>query len=399
MISVPIKAPKAPGGFEMQQVPIIDPHRLMHILLTFVGVDIPTSRVREYWRKHRHELQEDWAVHSPASDEHIPFAVYGDSAKIREDGTKVIGVFLSMPAVWRPKSTRCARWCVFALEEHKQFGHHTLHSVFRRITYSCNILFHGVDPDDANLTLCGGRKFTVTEIKGDWQWLKLTMRFRSSWQGVDSVCFLCDAKGRSGDPKQLHYCLDEHPNWTAYNLTTFLADQMTLPEPCALTSFVPLDVWGAFCFKFVNCTHCVRTCVDRMAIGYWTASRVTQLRSLHPTLWIPPGDIATLQYARHQPWAGLRREWLIVEFWFILIWYLYSVSLLCNVGIYQIKIKTVGAHGLPRIALCEANYFGRAAGLQDHLDLAYQSFKSFCKAEKISTSQPPFKTYHVPESV
>ena len=46
------------------------------------------------------------------------------------------------------------------------------------------------------------------------------------------------------------------------------------------------------------------------------------------------------------------------------------------------------------MALCSANYFGDAPDLQGQFDLAYESFKRFCKSEKIQNSQPPFKTYH-----
>ena len=46
------------------------------------------------------------------------------------------------------------------------------------------------------------------------------------------------------------------------------------------------------------------------------------------------------------------------------------------------------------MALCDLQFFGPATDLQDQLDLAYDSFRSFCRAEKISTSQPPFKVRH-----
>ena len=245
-ISLPVADPKS-DEFEMREYPIIEPHNLMHVLMTSIGIDIPHERVRDYWRTHRDLLKEDWATNSPATPEHIPFALYGDGAKIKDDGTKIVGIFVSLPAVWRPRSSRCARWCVFALEEHKLYGHHTLTAVFRRLTYSCNLLFNGLGPTGNRL--CNGRVFTVTEIKGDWQWLKVSMRFRSSWQNVDSVCFLCDAKARCDhDPSKLHYCANENPGWTSYTLTTFLADQMTMPDPCYLImpGKVFLYMWRLF---------------------------------------------------------------------------------------------------------------------------------------------------------
>lgn len=215
---------------------MIDPHKLMHTLVTSVGLDIPEQRVQSYWQMHRHDLKEPWACQSPATDQHVPMALYGDAAKIHDDGTKIVGIYVSLPAVWRPHSSRCARWCVFAIEEHKLHQHHTLTAVFRRLTYSCNLLFTGIGPDGE--TLCNGRKFTVTELKGDWQWLKQSMRFVSTWTYLKSVCFLCNAKGRSTDPGELFYCLDDNPTWREYDLQTFLAEQMTLPDPCSLSMLI-----------------------------------------------------------------------------------------------------------------------------------------------------------------
>ncbi len=226
---------------------MLDPHRLFHCLMTDVGLTIPESRVEGYWKIHREELREDWAVLSPATSKHIPFAVYGDGAKIRDDGTKVCGLFLSFPAVWKPKSSRCARWCVFAIEEHKLYLHFTLDEVYRRLVYSCNLLFDGKDPDYPSQSLCNGRVFTCTEIKGDWQWLKFSMRFQSSWKSLQSVCFLCDSLGRSDDEKRVYYCCDERPNWTTYDLVSFLSQQMVDPNPC----FWDLNRWtGAYILNF-----------------------------------------------------------------------------------------------------------------------------------------------------
>lgn len=231
MIDIPIKADKAPGGFETRSFPILDVHRLMHVLITTIGIEIPPSRVKAFWQTHREELREDWAVFSPATPDHIPFALYGDSAKILDDGTKIVGLFVSLPQVWRPRSSRCARWCIFALEEHKFYKNVTLDTVLRQVVYSCNLLFHGFDPDTPAATLANGRQFIVTELKGDWAWHKWSLRFRSSWQRLDSVCFWCNAKGRSNNPGDLYYCLDERPNWQQYNLVTFLAEQMGDPDP------------------------------------------------------------------------------------------------------------------------------------------------------------------------
>ena len=53
---------------------------------------------------------------------------------------------------------------------------------------------------------------------------------------------------------------------------------------------------------------------------------------------------------------------------------------------------------LLRIALCESSYWGPGVDLQSHLDLAYDAFKAFTRAEKINCSQPPFKVRSVAKS-
>lgn len=241
MLKIPIKAPKMPGGYEMKPSPLLEPHLVMHHLFTTIGVQVPTGRVHKFWRIHRTELKEPWAVNNVASDDHVPYALYGDAAKIQDDGTKMVGIFLSLPAVWRPRSGRCGRFCLWAMEEHKFFGHHTLHAVLTCIVVSCIRMFHGFDPERPALNFAGGRRFVCTEIKGDWQWLKQQFRFRSNWNKPDSVCFLCTAKGRSPCEKDLYYCLDNQ-HWIDYDLVSFLGDQMgELQNPCTYDQLMSVE--------------------------------------------------------------------------------------------------------------------------------------------------------------
>ena len=237
MISLPIRAPKEPNGYAIRDVPLIEPHRLFHELFMNVGVTVPAERVHNYWKTHREELKEDWAMQSPASCDHIPFALYGDGCKIMDDGTKVVGLFLSMPAVWRPQSSRCGLWCIFALEEHKCYGYHTMHTILRHITCSCSMLFEG------RADLVGGRKFCITELKGDWQFLKQELNFRSNWNRLDACCFLCTAKIKSANPKDLFYALEDQ-NWVNYDLISFLVDQL---GHCANPSFLAHLLHTVFC--------------------------------------------------------------------------------------------------------------------------------------------------------
>ena len=66
----------------------------------------------------------------------------------------------------------------------------------------------------------------------------------------------------------------------------------------------------------------------------------------------------------------------------------------CNVNWSQLFMLL----RLLRIALCESSYWGPGVDLQSHLDLAYDAFKAFTRAEKINCSQPPFKVRSVAKS-
>ena len=169
------------------------------------------------------------------------------------------------------------------------YRHITLHLVFQRLVWSCNLLFHGHDPEDPTRRLCGGRVFCVTELKGDWQWHKIAMRSRSTWQSLKEVCFLCNASGRSSDPGMLYYCLDESPSWKFYNLTEFLAEQMTLTGPCFLNKFQVLNVW----FERV-----VYMFTELGTFPFLSA--ILHLRPIYSSSWLPSRNSSALLYARDQ---------------------------------------------------------------------------------------------------
>lgn len=149
-IRIPVSNEKVASGFEIQEQEMLEPHLLLHHLFTTTGIQVRESDVRQFWRHVRHTSPQVGYVESPASDSHIPVAVYGDAAKLSTAGGKMIGIFLSLP-LWRPYSTRCGCWCLWALEEHKLYRHVTLNKVYRRIAYSLNIAFKGLDPDGSLL--------------------------------------------------------------------------------------------------------------------------------------------------------------------------------------------------------------------------------------------------------
>ena len=217
--------------FEVVTVPLLDPDKLVAYLLKS-GLTIPQELVNNFWEKKRMS-GEKWVTDCPASNNHIPIALYGDSCRLyatRAD-SKYLGIFISFP-LWRPRSTRYSRWCIFSLEVAKLYGRETLQPILQRITYKLNMLFeHGIEG------LNGQRmKFFCSELRGDWEWHKQLFDLTSSWKGAkNNVCFRCDCTAKSDDdPKKLYYCLDDDPNWNEYSLNEFLASQIRHSPPCSL---------------------------------------------------------------------------------------------------------------------------------------------------------------------
>jgi hypothetical protein len=217
--------------YEVVTVPLLDPDKLVAYLFK-QGLTIPQELVNDFWEKKRMS-GEKWVTDCPAYNNHIPIALYGDSCRLyptRAD-SKYLGIFISFP-LWRPRSTRYSRWCIFSLEVAKLYGRETLQPVLQRITWKLNMLFeHGIEG------LNGQRmKFFCSELRGDWEWHKQLFDLTSSWKGAkNNVCFRCDCTAKSDDdPKKLYYCLDDDPNWKEYSLTEFLASQIRHSPPCSL---------------------------------------------------------------------------------------------------------------------------------------------------------------------
>ena len=188
-----------------------------------------------------------WATWSTATPQHVPVSLYGDDCKIRQ-GEKMVALFMSFP-LFRPQSVRCSKFLLFAVQEELEYKRHTMDRVLRFVVWSLNCFrigrypstgcngehLSGVQAERATKEIVPGRKFAVTELKGDWAWYKRLFSFRSSWKGGSRVpvCFACRAG--SGDPFPVYYKVDENSAcWeTEYTLVDWLAEQCP-PQPCAL---------------------------------------------------------------------------------------------------------------------------------------------------------------------
>ena len=194
----------------------------------------------------------------------------------------MIGIFLSLP-LWRPYSTRCGCWCLWALEEHKLYRHVTLNKVYRRIAYSLNIAFKGLDPDGS--LLANGRVFCLTELKGDWLWHRQIFRFFGNWQQTKNVCYRCSAAGKGHEAGLFFNFWDDQPAWEEFDTGAFFARQLTKPDPCALT-----------CKSRYACMD-----QPKSPVFCWLSqSNYQEPRPNHFSTRIPSANFESMLYARYQ---------------------------------------------------------------------------------------------------
>lgn len=248
-VKVNDKTQKAPT-FEMATYHLMYPHEIIAHLFNS-GINIDKEAVRHFWRMSKANL-EPWALFSKASESHIPLGLYGDGATVTFRCGKqesVLGLFMDLP-LWRPKSVRASRFLLCVIEEAKLWKWHTLNLILREVVWSFNLLDTGLHPSVgmqggelppdmlkvANTNICkNGNVFTVTEIRGDWSWMKKIFRFHASWQGR-STCHLCAAK--SVGPYSDRYYNFESASWETdrgeYTLAQFLNTEMPSVGVCHL---------------------------------------------------------------------------------------------------------------------------------------------------------------------
>ena len=169
---------------------------------------------------------------------------YGDGATITTKYGKqesVAGLFMNL-VLWSPQSVRSSRFLLCCIEEAALWKWHTLTVILREIVWSYNLLdsgFHpsvmlngeAVPPDmlkKAKTKICeDGTVFSVTEIRGDWSWMRKIFRFRASWQG-NYTCHQCAAKS-IGSYEDRYYNF-ESASWDVnpggYDLAEFLNTEM-----------------------------------------------------------------------------------------------------------------------------------------------------------------------------
>ena len=227
----------------IEERPILDPHSVIHFLFETAQLKIPPAHVQQYWRHHA-ECGEEWAQ-DPSTHQMIPLGIFGDSARASTQfgSVNIVGIFMSI-VLFRPHSVRWSRFLLFSIGAHELWKHHTLNTVYRRLTFSFNCLFEGVHPrfdqyghqlpphleKNAGKPITSDRQcFCVTEVRGDWSWHKKVWRFeKTSWTGV-RVCHWCPAKSKGAWP-ELYWNLTEQSCWHNGNFTLGEFIEQRLPS-------------------------------------------------------------------------------------------------------------------------------------------------------------------------
>lgn len=184
----------------LQNVPVVSPRSLMNYLFSEdFNLVLDQDDVQKYW-EHAVDCF-PWGANHPGHDTHIPVGLYGDSARYTSSTgfvEKTMCVIVNLP-LWCPASTRASRFLVFAIRENLMVGYkETLWPVFRFLAQELNDLFHnGITVSRLGRPL-QTFKFTVTELRGDWEWHCNSLQLVPRWNSI-KCCFKCPATTREGD--------------------------------------------------------------------------------------------------------------------------------------------------------------------------------------------------------
>ena len=249
-IRVPVQNPKCPRGVSVATFPIVHPHRVLTYLFNEVKLNISDTEVQQFWAHHR-SLNDPWSVASPASAHHIPLGLHGDAARLwtQYKHEKVVAIWMNV-IHFRPKSSRHSRYLLFSCPHACMVKNKTLNRVFRRLCWSFNWAFEGVNPlqgeggkalTGADLARAGtslttaSHKFVLCELRGDWEWHRDLWRFTASWNGIDT-CFKCPAKSK-GLSAHLYHNIGPNSRWKheEFGLHEFIAQRLKENHLCNLT--------------------------------------------------------------------------------------------------------------------------------------------------------------------
>ena len=229
-VSVPIDLGNADGKWDYVEVPMYDPHEILSYLWQSAGVYVDPEDVKHYWDE-AENANIPWAVNAqgPNHKERIPLKIFGDEATYNKLGDQCLGIVLSCP-LWCPKVSRPSRWTIAVLKESRSAGFPTWLPLLSRIVWSLNLAYDGV----------GGCRFQVTEVGGDWKYLRQVFQLRSHWNTWTNFCHMCKL------PRMDFPTLPDHLPFR--NLREFIED--VLPANGAQSPIVLLKGFDLSCVQW-----------------------------------------------------------------------------------------------------------------------------------------------------
>lgn len=206
--------------------PIQLPHKILEYLVSQCHLSCADLQVEKYW-KHLESVGDDFALSTRefrrlARSPVWPLGIHGDEAAIgliNAPTNKINGIFLNL-VLFRPKATRLSRYLLFAIESEKMWSMiDTIYPVLEALTESLNLCAEkGV----------GGRRFLLSEIRGDQVWFRQIFRHKAYWLG-NHICFRCKATAQATNMSYAVYNSDG--SWTSTRRSTneFLEEELSQP--------------------------------------------------------------------------------------------------------------------------------------------------------------------------
>ena len=214
------------------QLPCVLPEQVLEYLLTDCGLAIDDAIGHRYW-SHLEEINDEVAIATREfrrlAGRHVvwPLGLHGDDANmglVNAPCDKIVGVFLNIP-IYRPRSMRISRFYLFSCEVSRMVDiQRTLNPVLKEIVQSSNKCI--------SVGVCG-RRFLLTELRGDQVWFRQIFQHKSSWSAVN-ICFRCGASTRQGP---LNYLVYDGWRHTTKSTNDFLVAELPTEWSC-LTLYI-----------------------------------------------------------------------------------------------------------------------------------------------------------------
>ena len=286
------------------------------------------------------------------------------------------------------------RFLLFSIEGDCIYDHSTLLPIWQRITWSLNSCFEGLWPScgpagealrgrnakNAGKFLCPHHeKFCVSEIRGDWSWLKETFRFPFCSWIAQKICYKCPAIQKSRHQQDLLYYrhgnVTDGPHWLQkeFSLVQFLRHRIPEEDPCLLARMFP-----RCCTNFQ--VLAVLVTIDLINQYFWTCSGpLLALHGFHPGLLKPCGmHTLNLGLCMHVNGSSLPLACFFLPF-------------NSNLSILSLICLEAWSDYVDRSMLLSSGYFGAVEeSLKIRLDAAYKHFRQWTRRNRIHCSQPPF---------